>query len=60
GVAVPPGDAGALAAALGDLLARPARRAELSRRGPERARLFRWETAAARMEAIFAEALALE
>lgn len=56
-VAVPPGDAGALAAALKVLLARPERRAELARRGPERARLFRWETAAARMEAIFAEAL---
>jgi glycosyltransferase involved in cell wall biosynthesis len=57
GVAVPPGDAGALAAELADLLARPERRAELARRGPERARLFRWETAAERMEAIFAAAL---
>jgi glycosyltransferase involved in cell wall biosynthesis len=57
GIKVPPGDAAGLAAALADLLANPARRAELARRGPERARLFRWETAAERMEAIFAEAL---
>jgi glycosyltransferase involved in cell wall biosynthesis len=57
-VKVPPGDAAALAAALEGLLAAPAKRAELARRGPERAALFRWDAAAARMEAIFAEALA--
>ncbi len=57
GIAVPPGDVPALAAALADLLARPGRLAELARRGPERARLFRWETAALRMEEIFAAAL---
>jgi glycosyltransferase involved in cell wall biosynthesis len=57
GIKVPPGDAAGLAAALADLLADPERRAELARRGPERARPFRWETAAERMEAIFAEAL---
>ncbi len=57
-VKVPPGDAAALAAALEGLLAAPAKRAELARRGRERAALFRWDAAAARMEAIFAEALA--
>jgi glycosyltransferase involved in cell wall biosynthesis len=57
GVLAPAGDGAALAAALQGLLASPERRAELARRGPERARLFRWETAAERMEAIFAAAL---
>jgi len=57
GITVPPHDAGALAAALAALLADPGRRRELARRGVERAKLFRWETAAARMEEIFAEAL---
>ncbi len=58
GIKVPPGDPALLAAALAQLLARPEKRAELARRGRERSRLFRWDDAAARMETVFAEALA--
>ena len=51
GVLVEPDDAGALASALRALLDDPERRAELARRGPERAAGFRWqETARATLD----------
>jgi len=59
GVQVDPEDAGALAAALGGLLADPARREELGRRAVARAARFNWERAAEEMEAVFLEALTL-
>jgi glycosyltransferase involved in cell wall biosynthesis len=57
GLTVEPLDPGAIAGAVRDLLANPARAAELGQRGIERARSFRWERAAAEMEETFAEAL---
>jgi glycosyltransferase involved in cell wall biosynthesis len=57
GVLVPPGDAAALAAALGRLVAEPERAAELASRAPAQAARFRWQRAAAEMEEVFREAL---
>ena len=58
GIQVPPGDAGALAMAVRDLLADAARAADLAARGPEQAARFRWDRAAQEMEEVFGEALA--
>lgn len=49
---------GELETALGRLLADPRHAADLAARGPARAARFKWERAAAEMEAIFARALA--
>lgn len=57
GVLVPPGDPAALAGALSDLLADPTRRAELGRRGRERARLFTPEATAAATQAVYRSVL---
>jgi glycosyltransferase involved in cell wall biosynthesis len=54
---VPSGDAAALAGALAQVAADPALAAELGRRGRERARRFSWDAAAARLAAVFHEAL---
>jgi phosphatidyl-myo-inositol alpha-mannosyltransferase len=53
GVLVPRGDAAALGAALGDLLADPARRAELAARGAEVARGYDWPVLARRILAVY-------
>jgi alpha-1,3-rhamnosyl/mannosyltransferase len=58
GLAVDPHDGGALAAALRRLLAEPGLRAELAARGLAHAATLRWELAAARLDEVFAEALA--
>lgn len=57
GIRVPPGDTGALALAIRDLLREPGRAAELGARGRERAGRFRWDRAAEEMEEVFREAL---
>ncbi len=57
GLRVPPGDTGALALAIRDLLQEPGRAAELGARGRERAGRFRWDKAADEMEEVFREAL---
>ena len=57
GVLVAPGDTAALAAALGRLVADPARVADLAGRAVEQARRFCWRRAAAEMEEVFREAL---
>jgi glycosyltransferase involved in cell wall biosynthesis len=57
GLRVPPGDTGALAQAMRDLLREPARAAELAARGMERAGRFRWDRAAEEMEEVFREAV---
>jgi glycosyltransferase involved in cell wall biosynthesis len=56
-VAVPPGDAPALAAALGDLLDRPERRAALALAGPRLATAFAWPTVAAATLDLYVAAL---
>ena len=53
GVLVRRGDAGALARALGDLLADPARRAELSARGAAAAADYDWAVLARRILAVY-------
>ncbi|MGY1754408.1 glycosyltransferase family 4 protein [Blastococcus sp. SYSU D01042] len=53
GVLVPRGDAAALGAALGDLLADPDRRARLSARGSEVARGYDWPVLARRILAVY-------
>ena len=53
GVLVPRGDAAALGAALGDLLADPDRRAQLSARGSEVARGYDWPVLARRILAVY-------
>jgi glycosyltransferase involved in cell wall biosynthesis len=58
GVLVAPGDPAALAAALAQLVADPARAADLAGRAAAQACRFRWERAAAEMEEVFREALA--
>lgn len=50
GILVPPGDSEALAAAVGALLAAPAREAELRERAVRQARRFGWDRAAAELE----------
>jgi glycosyltransferase involved in cell wall biosynthesis len=57
GLRVPPGDTGALAQAMRDLLREPARASELGARGVERAGRFRWDRAAQEMEEVFREAI---
>ena len=55
GLIVPRGDATALAGAIGDLLADPARRARMGQAGRERAlRLFDWDRSAEQFEQIYA------
>jgi phosphatidyl-myo-inositol dimannoside synthase len=55
GLIVPRGDASALAEAIGELLADPARRARMGRAGRERAlRLFDWDRSAEQFEQIYA------
>jgi glycosyltransferase involved in cell wall biosynthesis len=55
GLIVPRGDASALAGAIGELLADPARRARMGRAGRERAlRLFDWDRSAEQFEQIYA------
>ena len=55
GLIVPRGDSNALAAAIGDLLADPARRARMGQAGRERAlRLFDWDRTAEQFEQIYA------
>lgn len=53
GVLVPPGDVEALAASLRDLAADPGRRADLARRGRERAQRWSWDAIAARQLALY-------
>jgi glycosyltransferase involved in cell wall biosynthesis len=55
---VPPGDAEALADALGRLLDDPAQRRDLSRRGLERAAGYTWEACAQGMVSLYREAAA--
>jgi glycosyltransferase involved in cell wall biosynthesis len=56
GLVVPRGDAGALAEAIGSLLADPERRTAMGRAGRERAlRLFDWDRTAEQFERIYAE-----
>lgn len=57
GLLVEAGDAQALAAALGRVLADPALAADLAARGPEQAARFRWDRAAELTEEVFREAL---
>ena len=58
GLIVPRGDSGALATAIGTLLADPARRVAMGRAGRERAlRLFDWDRTAEQLERIYAEVL---
>ena len=57
-VVLPPVDPERWAAAIGDLLADRARRADLARRGIERARAFTWAATAAATLAAYREALA--
>ena len=55
GLIVPRGDANALAGAIGELLADPARRARMGQAGRERAlRLFDWDRSAEQFEQIYA------
>lgn len=53
GVLVPPGDAGALADALGELLGSSSRRAALAQRARSQASQHSWDATAAQMEAVF-------
>ncbi|UOY02808.1 glycosyltransferase family 4 protein [Blastococcus sp. PRF04-17] len=53
GVLVPRGNAGALAAAIGDLLSDPARRAAMSARGSEVAATYDWQVLARRILAVY-------
>jgi len=56
GLIVPRGDSSALAAAIGALLADPAKRNQMGRAGRERAlRLFDWDRTAEQLERIYAE-----
>jgi glycosyltransferase involved in cell wall biosynthesis len=57
GVLVPPADPAALATALGELLADPARRQELARRGRERAQRFSLEAMLKGYEGVYSELL---
>jgi len=57
GLRVPPGDTGALALAIRELIREPGRAAELGARGRERAGRFRWDQAAREMEEVFREAM---
>jgi len=56
---VRPGDEGALAAAMGRLLADPAHAEELRRRGPERAAAFTWERTATETARVYAAVAAM-
>ncbi|GAA1833780.1 glycosyltransferase family 4 protein [Pseudonocardia ailaonensis] len=60
GVLVPPGDAAALAAALGGLLADPLRRAALSAAGRQRAETYDWPVVAAQVLQVYQAAIAAD
>ena len=57
GVLVPPGDPGALAAALADVLGDPHRGRAMGKAGKERAARFDWQVVAGEIEAVYAEAV---
>ena len=57
GILTPPGDAGALAGALEEILADPARGRVMGDSGRERARRFDWPAVAAEVEAVYSEAV---
>jgi glycosyltransferase involved in cell wall biosynthesis len=57
GLLVEPGDTGALAAAIGQVIADSGLAADLAARAAERTERFRWDRAAAGMEEVFREAL---
>jgi phosphatidylinositol alpha-mannosyltransferase len=57
GLLVPPGNPGALAAAVGELLADPDRRSRLAGAGRERARHYAWPRVAQQVEAVYREVL---
>ena len=57
GVLVPPGDSGALAGALADILGDPTRARAMGQAGRERARRYDWPSVAAEIEEIYSEAL---
>ena len=56
GILVDPGDPSAIAQAIQEVLCSPARAADLSRRGLERSRAFRWDESARRLATVFEEA----
>lgn len=56
GLLVPPGDDEAVASAIARVLSEPELAAELSTRGPERAREFSWDVVTPRIEAIYERA----
>ncbi len=58
GLIVPPGDPGALASALQQILAQPELAETLSQRGLARAEQFNWDKLAEQMEAVYADLLA--
>jgi phosphatidylinositol alpha-mannosyltransferase len=60
GVLVPRGDAAALATAIDDLLADPARRAQLSARGQEVAATYDWQVLARRILAVYETVLPVD
>jgi glycosyltransferase involved in cell wall biosynthesis len=56
GILIDPGDPAAITQAICEVLGSPARAADLSRRGLERSRAFRWDESARRLAAVFEEA----
>jgi glycosyltransferase involved in cell wall biosynthesis len=54
-ILIDPLDAGAIAEAMGHVLADPALRADLTRRGRERVKAFSWERSVARIREVYGE-----